>query len=67
MKKSLGNPGLESRPLRFKLKGIRRQITIEWTPGHSDILGNEMADYVAKWACSENMQRPGVTYMAVCA
>ena len=35
-------------PFRFKLKGLRRQITIQWIPGHSDILQNEMADSVAK-------------------
>ena len=40
------------RTLRLKLKRLRRQITIQWIPGH--ILGNEMADSVAKQACSEN-------------
>ena len=51
---------------RFKLKGLRRQITIKWIPGHIDILGNEMADYVAKQECSENAL-PGVTYTSICA
>ena len=34
------------RPLTFNLKGLRRQITIQWIPGHSNILGNEIADSV---------------------
>ena len=40
---------------------------IQCIPGRSDILGNEMADYVAKQACSENSQLPGVTYTFICA
>ena len=62
----LGNStGLE--PLRFKLKELRIQITIQWIPGHSDILGNVMEDSVDKHACSENAQLPGVTYICICA
>ena len=34
-------------PPRPYLKGLRRQITIQWIPAHSNISGNEMADYVA--------------------
>ena len=52
--------------LRFNLKGLRRQITIQWTPGHSNILGNEIADFVAKQAFSENAQLTGVTYTSIC-
>ena len=33
-------------PLRFNLKQLRRQITIQRIPGHSNILGNEIADSV---------------------
>ena len=54
-------------PLRFNLRGLRRQITIQWIPGHCNILGNEIADSVAKQACSENAQLPGVTYTSICA
>ena len=54
--------GLDS--LRFKIKGLRRQIKF---PGHSDILVNEMADYVTKQACTENAQLPGLTYTPICA
>ena len=43
-------------PLRFNLTALRSQITIQWIPGHSNILGNEMPDCVAKQACSENAQ-----------
>ena len=32
------------RPRRPQIQGLRRQITIQWIPGHCDILGNEMAD-----------------------
>ena len=55
--------------LRFKFKGLRKHITIQcqWIPGHSDILGNELADSVAKQACSENAQLPIVTYTSICA
>ena len=35
--------------------------------GHSNILGNEIADYVAKKVFSENAQLPGVTYTSICA
>ena len=52
-------------PFRLKLKGLRRQIMIQWIPTHSDILGNDMEDYVAKQACSENRKRPGVTYTTI--
>ena len=54
-------------PLRFNLRELRRQITIQWIQGHSNILGNEIANYVAKQACSENSQLPGVTYTSICA
>ena len=54
-------------PLRFKFKGLRRQIRIQWISGHSDILGNEMTYSVAKQACSENAQLPGLTYTSICA
>ena len=46
--------------LVFKLKGITK-IIIQRIPGHSNILGNKMADSVAKQACSENAQLPGIT------
>ena len=55
------------RPLRIKLKILNRQITIQWIPGNSEILRNEMADSVVKQACSENAQLPGVTYTSICA
>ena len=54
-------------PLRFKLKGLRRQITIQWIPGHSNNLGNEMEDSVVKQVCSENGELPGVTNTSICA
>ena len=53
--------------LRFNLKGLGRQITRQWIPGHSNVLGNEIADSVAKQAYSENAQLPGVTYTSICA
>ena len=53
--------------LRFDLEGLRRQITIKWIPGHSNILGNEITNYVAKQACSESAQLPAVTYTSICA
>ena len=52
-------------PITFKLKELRRQITIQWIQGHSDILGNVMVDSVAKQACSENVQLPGATYTSI--
>ena len=54
-------------PFRFNTKGFIRQITIQWIPGHSNSLGNEIADSVAKQECSENGQLPGVTYPSICA
>ena len=39
---------------------------IQCISGHSDILRNQMAEYVAKQACSENAKQPGVTYTAIC-
>ena len=54
-------------PLRFKLKVLRRQITVQCILGQSDILGNEFADSVVKQACSENAQLLGVTYTFKCA
>ena len=52
--------------LRFNLKGLRRQINIQWVPRHSNILGNVIADYVAKQACSKNTELPGVNYTSIC-
>ena len=40
---------------------------MQWIPGHSNILENEIADSVAKQACSENAQLPVVTYTSICA
>ena len=54
-------------PHIFKFKRLRRQIRIQCIPGHSDILGNEIVDYVAKQACSENAQIPCLTYTSICA
>ena len=53
-------------PHIFKLKGLRRQIKIQWIPRHSNILGNEIADSVAKQASSENTQLLGITYTNIC-
>ena len=50
-------------PVRFNLKGLSRQSTIKWIPEHSNILGNEIADSVAKQVCSENAHLPGVIYL----
>ena len=47
---------------KFKLRGLRRQITIQWIPGHSDILENKMAD-------SEIWKKTATTsvlYTAIC-
>ena len=35
----------------LKQKGLR--IAIDWTPGHADIAGNEIADRLAKEAAKE--------------
>ncbi|KAJ7191575.1 ribonuclease H-like domain-containing protein [Mycena pura] len=35
------------------------RITIRWTPGHRDVLGNERADEEAKKAAQEGSSRPG--------
>ena len=54
-------------PHRFKLKGLRRQITKQWVPGHKKISGNKMADSVTKQSCSKNLQLSCLTYKLICA
>ena len=54
-------------PLNSNLKGLRRQITIQWITWHSDILRNEITDSATKQERSENAQLPGVTYTSICA
>ncbi|KAF8295753.1 hypothetical protein DL93DRAFT_2026499, partial [Clavulina sp. PMI_390] len=41
------------------------KITIEWVSGHQNILGNEIADFLAKRACSEDPQdaRPPAAFV----
>ena len=52
-------------PLGFNLQTLQRHITIQWITGH--ILRNEIADSLAKRACSENAELLGVPYTAICA
>jgi ribonuclease HI len=58
-------PSLDS--TRFRLNNIPAHTTIQWIPGHCEILGNEWADETAKNATSSEGPKKPVTYGSVCA
>jgi ribonuclease HI len=59
------SPGLDD--LRLQLNNIRSQVTLQWIPGHCNIVGNDMADEAAKQATSLPGRSRDVSYGSACA
>ena len=59
------SPSLD--PIRSRIKNIRAQITIQWVPGHCEIVGNEWADETAKKASLSKGESQPVSFSSACA
>ena len=52
--------------LRTKLRGLRHIVNIQWVPGHSEIVGNELADQAAKQATLLESAAQPISYNSIC-
>ena len=54
-------------PIRSQINNLPSKVTIQWIPGHCNILGNELTDAAEKSATISMGPSPGASYSSVCA
>ena len=64
---ALVGDGVGLDPMRSRINNTKADITIQWIPGHCEILGNDLADETAKLAAKSPGPGCPVTYGSACS